>query len=91
MPKFDMIKTYRDGTVPTETDFDNIKNSYEEFVNVTGLGADNIQDGAFTAPLIAPDTIFTSKLATNSVTDAKLQSSASSDSMRAVTTTSIKN
>lgn len=45
MPALSITKTYQDGDILTEADLDNIRESIENFFNVTGIDSDNIQPG----------------------------------------------
>lgn len=62
MPALNITKTYADTQILSESDLDNIKNSVENFLNVTKLDSTNIQANG----------IATSNLADNAVTALKL-------------------
>lgn len=73
MATLSVTKTYQDGDLLLETDLDGIKSSIETFVNITGIGDDNIQNGGITGSTKLVDgSVTQAKLATNSVTTAKI-------------------
>lgn len=83
MPVLTITKTYADGDTLFEADLDNIKDDLENFLNVTKLNDDNIQNSGITASTklvdatvtsakIASAAITTSKIADDSVTTAKI-------------------
>lgn len=90
MPTLTITKTYADEQVLTETDLDNIKSSIETFINITLLGADNLQTGSVGTDQLASTSVTTAKIANAAVTAAKLSSSPSDDTLRAVTTNAIQ-
>ena len=66
MPTLTVTKTYADDTILTEAMLDASFESISTFVNVTGLGSDNLQDGS----------VGTAELQTSAVTEAKIAASA---------------
>lgn len=82
MPTLTITRDYADGQVLTEAQLDAANDSIETFVNVTGLGSDNIQDNsigaaeiqtsAITEVKIAADAVTTNKIADATITEAKL-------------------
>lgn len=83
MPVITITKSYADGTVLFESDLDNIKDDIENFLNVTKINDDNIQNAGITG---------STKLVDASVTSAKIASAAVSTSKiddSAVTTAKI--
>jgi hypothetical protein len=67
MSQLTIRKTYADGDTPTQSDFDNICDSIEDFLNVTKLTTDNIASLGITTEGVFED---------ESITGAKFQSSA---------------
>lgn len=63
MPTFTMTKNWDDGTVLTESQLDDIKNSVETFLNVTKLDGDNIATSGIATANIADGSITSAKLA----------------------------
>ena len=73
MASITVTKTYQDGDLLLESDLDAIKTSVETFLNVTGVGDDNIQDSGINAATKLVDASVTqAKLATNAVSTAKI-------------------
>lgn len=72
MPQLTINKLYQDGQVLTEAQLDAAMNSIETFINVVGLGPDNIQDNSIGAAEIQTASVTESKLATDSVTTVKI-------------------
>jgi len=72
MPSLTVLKTYQDGTIPTEVQIDDVKSSIETFLNTTKLDSSNIQTGAVGLAQLAPASVTANKYATGSVTTAKL-------------------
>lgn len=91
MPTLTITKSYSNGTVFTESQLDDIKNSVENFTNITKLGQDNLQNDSIGTAQLQNTAVSTVKIANNAVTDAKLSSSSTIDSDRAVSTDHIKN
>lgn len=69
MAQLSITKTYQDSPSIslTEADLDGIKDSIEAFVNVTGLGADNVADDSVTSDQLVNGSIVTAKLSDFSV------------------------
>lgn len=63
MPTFTMTKNWDDGTVLTESQLDDIKNSVETFLNVTKLDGDNIATSGIATTNIADGAVTAAKLA----------------------------
>jgi hypothetical protein len=72
MPTFTMTKNWDDGTVLTESQLDDIKNSVETFLNTTKLDSDNIQTGGIATAAIADLAVTTAKIDSSAVTTAKI-------------------
>jgi microcystin-dependent protein len=72
MPTLTINKQYEDGQILTEDQLDAAFASVTTFVNVTGLGADNIQDNSIGPAEIQTSAITETKLANNAVTTAKI-------------------
>lgn len=90
MPTFAFSpKTYADGEVGFESDFDLIKSDLETALNVTRLDADNVQDGGVPGSAIIAGSVTTAKIADASITPDKISSDSSVDANRAVGTTQI--
>lgn len=69
MAQLSITKTYEDSPSIslTEADLDGIKDSIEAFVNVTGLGSDNVADDSVTSDQLVNGSITTAKLSDFSV------------------------
>lgn len=77
MPTLTITKSYSDGDVLYEADLDNIKDDIENFLNVTKINDDNIQNNGITGSTkIADGTIPSAKLGSASVTTSKIADSA---------------
>lgn len=84
MPLISITKTYQDGDILTEQDLDNMRDDVTNFMNVTKIDSDNIQDGGIlTAKIgdaqvveakIGVDAVTTVKIKDDNVTEAKLNS-----------------
>lgn len=75
MPTLTINKTYQDGQVLTEAQLDAALDSIADFVNVTGLGADNIQDNSIGSAELQTSSVTETKLAANTVSTPKIQDS----------------
>ncbi len=88
-----LTKNYADTTVLFASDFDAILDDLETFLNTTKINDDNIQDDGLTGTTVLLDSsVTTAKLASNSITAAKLVDAtvATSDvALLAVTTAKI--
>jgi hypothetical protein len=72
MSALSVRKTYDDGTDPTEQQLDDIRESIEEFFNVTQVTDDNIQDDGITASTKLVDaSISAEKIGSSAATTAK--------------------
>lgn len=76
MPQLTVTKTYDDGQILTEAQLDAAFQSIQTFINVTGLGADNIQDNSIGAAEIQTSSVTETKLANDSVSTVKIQDGA---------------
>lgn len=85
MPQLTVTKTYDDGQVLTEGQLDAAFQSIQTFINVTGLGADNIQDNSIGAAEIQTSSVTESKLASDSVSTVKVQDGAITQAKLATT------
>lgn len=73
MALISVTKTYKDGDVLLEADLDGIKSSIENFVNVTRLNDDNLQnDGITGSDKLVDASVSQAKMATNSISTAKV-------------------
>lgn len=72
MPSLSVNKTYQDGEYLTEQQLDDAFTSIETFLNITGVGGDNIQDNSIGAAEIQIGSVSETKLSTNAVTTAKI-------------------
>lgn len=71
-----ITRNYDTGVALTEAHLDAICDSVETYINVTGLGADNIQDGSIGAAELSSSAVTEAKLASSSVATAKIQDNA---------------
>lgn len=69
-------KTYADGQVLGEINLDNAFDSIENFINVEGLSAENIQDNSITAAELQVNTVTEPILAANAISTNKIQDAA---------------
>ena len=76
MPAASFTKSYEDDVDLTEAQLDDLKNSIEDFLNVTKLDQDNIQDGGITTDTLATNSVTTAKIASSAVTTAKIEDGA---------------
>jgi len=72
MSTITVTKTYQDAAVLYEADLDGIVDSTETFVNVTGIGDDNIQNATLTGDLLDSNSLTSTQIATSAVTTAKI-------------------
>lgn len=73
MPTLTVNKTYQDGQVLTEAQLDAAFDSVADFLNVTGIGADNIQDNSIGSAEIQTSAVTETKIAANSISTTKIQ------------------
>ncbi len=76
MPILVIDKQYQDGTILTESQVDAAFASVTTLLNVTGLGADNIQDNSIGPNELQTSAVSNTKLATNAVSTTKIQDNA---------------
>lgn len=77
MPVLAITKTYADGDTLFEADLDNIKDDLENFLNVTKLNDDNIQNSGITASTKLVDaTVTSAKIASAAITTSKISDDA---------------
>ncbi len=67
-----VTRSYADGDVLLASDLDNIVDDVETFLNVTGVGANNILDGAVGTAELEDLGVTTGKIAASAVTTAKI-------------------
>jgi hypothetical protein len=67
-----ITRDYSTGAALTEAQLDAICDSIETYINVTGLGADNIQDGAIGAAELGSSSVTESKIASSAVSTTKI-------------------
>lgn len=83
MPTFTMTKNYDDGSILTESQLDDIKNSIETFLNTTKIDSDNIQAGGIATANYAAGSVDSTALAASAVTTAKINDGAVTQAKRA--------
>ena len=71
-----ITKSYADGDILTEADLDAMRESIQDYINVTKLSSSDIQTGGIATANIADLAISTDKLASSAVTTAKINDSA---------------
>lgn len=77
MSQLSVRKTYEDGTDPTEQQLDDIRESIEEFFNVTKVNDDNIQDDGITgSDKLVDESVSAEKVASSAAETAKFQNGA---------------
>ena len=77
MATLDIERTYASEQTPTQKDIDNIVDSVEAFLNITGISDDNINNASITASTKFVDASITkAKMATDAATTAKIQDDA---------------